>query len=287
MNSRPRMLLVGGLDPSVGAGVLLDAFVAARLGFQPVVVTTVVTAQDSAEWYGSQVVGEEAVRGQLRAAAADGSLAGVKIGALGSTANARVIAEALRAWHPPAVVVDPVIESSSGGALADRAAVDELFPLADVVTPNAAEALLLAGTGPDVGAAAALLAERRRGDVLVTGLPADAGHAADLLVAPDGTSTTLVHECLEGIGDPRGTGCMFSTALACRLAGAVEGGEARSRPKDAVQLAQQDLVALLRSVARIGRGRLQVDLAAALLTAPPQVLDQCHQQATSSAEASR
>ncbi len=252
----PRAILIGGLDPSAGAGILLDAFIAAKLGVQPAVVATVVTAQNSAEWLGAEAVSASLVELQLAALAAEGDAVCVKIGALGSAENVEAVASFLRSpERSSAVVLDPVIASTSGGTLAQPVVVEamrnDLFGLVDIVTPNATEVMLLAPGSASPAEAAASLASACGCAVLVTGLPHAERGAMDLLVTAD-RSVPLPHRILSAVGDPRGTGCMLATSLACRLVG--------SDHVSAVAAAQDDVLALLPFACEVGVGRLQLHL---------------------------
>lgn len=252
-----RALLIGGLDPSAGAGIVLDAFVVARLGFAPAVVATVVTAQNSAEFLGSQCVAPELLRLQLRAIAADGEIDCVKIGAVGSVANAREIARFLAETDTGPAVFDPVLASSSGGALVDGGAEElaGLMRVCDVVTPNAAEAASLSGRDIDTLARAIEAAEelsRRLGTaVLITGVRC--GESAADVLAVEGSAEAIAHATIPEAGDPRGTGCAFSSAIAARMC-------ASASVAEAVRAAQSDLLCLVSQVVALGKGRCQIDL---------------------------
>lgn len=255
----PRALLIGGLDPTGGAGLLLDAFVAARSGMQPAVAVTTITAQDSTRWRAATPVDAAFLTAQLDALASEGPVVCVKVGAIGTAANATAVAEFLRRVRPPAVVLDPVLASSSGGTLAVAETIDAmrtgLFALVEVITPNADEACALVPAAADSTEAAAVLATAHGCRVLVTGLPDAPGFTADLLVAPDGTASRRTHPYIAEVGDVRGTGCMLSTVLACHLATAAS-------PEAAVAAAHSDLLGLLQHSRQVGRGRMQIDFAA-------------------------
>lgn len=252
-----RALAIGGLDPSAGAGVLLDAFVMARLGHQPAAVAATVTAQNSAEFLGQWPVAPEALVAQLEAIAAEGPLACAKIGAIGSAENAQALAEWLVSAEIPVIVFDPVLLSSSGGELLGGPldAVDAIARIATAVTPNAEEACRLAPSASSAEQAATVLAERWGCDVVVTGLPGrDAAHAVDLAVSAGGAARPVEHDLVPGVGDVRGTGCMLASALACALADGLA-------LRDALASAQATVRGLLGEARPIGRGRWQVDLA--------------------------
>lgn len=74
----------------------------------------------------------------------------LKIGALGSGAIVEAVAEELKQHMLPPVVLDPVLESSSGYTLLETEAIQtlvkSLFPLATLITPNIPEAQRLLGS---------------------------------------------------------------------------------------------------------------------------------------------
>lgn len=256
----PRALIVAGLDPSAGAGLLLDAIVFAWRGYAPSAVATTLTAQNSASFHRAVAVEPDLIADQIEALLAEGPFACVKVGAVGSAENARLLGALLGTLASP-VVVDPVLSSSSGGDLvggADVAALDALCSAATVVTPNAEEATRLAGAGDPLDPAAVrragrVLARRWRTTVLVTGVSgASAPEAVDMLCAEDSTEP-LAHALVPGLGDVRGTGCMHSSSLAADLGAGLA-------VRDAATSAQREVADLLRSAARLGSGRMQIDL---------------------------
>jgi hydroxymethylpyrimidine/phosphomethylpyrimidine kinase len=283
-SASPRALVIGGFDPSAGAGVLLDAAVVARLGFQPAAAITTVTAQNSAEFVGSWPVEREVLLAQLGALAAEGPFACAKVGAIGSARLAMALASWLADAGIPYVVVDPVLASSSGGELMDgsTAAIDAVASVATVVTPNADETCALwdgctqmaravglepgpslksqvASTVgmPSVFAASAgrALANRWECAVAITGLPSGAPDVAiDVLVEPEAEPESMRHPLVPGVGDVRGTGCMLASSLACHLALGLSA-------RDALASAHADVHELLGEARAIGAGSWQVDLA--------------------------
>jgi hydroxymethylpyrimidine/phosphomethylpyrimidine kinase len=209
-----RVLLLGGIDPSGGAGLTLDACVVAELGAHPLPVPVVLTAQNRHGFRAAFPVPEPHWRAAFDAACADGALHAVKIGLLGNAATATAVAAALAplASQVP-IVVDPVLSATAGGftAAADLAAAyrEHLAPLAALLTPNLPElATLYAG---DLAAAL-----RRTPAVLVKGGHGGGGDATDLLVTREGEQRFSRPRL--PIGPVRGTGCALAAALAARLA---------------------------------------------------------------------
>lgn len=259
----PHALAVGGLDPSAGAGVLLDAIVFSRLGFAPSTTVTALTAQNSRDFLGMWPVESAALAAQLDAVAADGPFACVKVGALGSAAAARALASWLKRETPPVVVVDPVTASSSGGSLFDSesTAAEAVMSLATVITPNAEEAAQMSGvlvrSVEDAASAAGVLGTRLGCAVLVTGLRCGAEGVASDVLWGGGEVSELRHSLVPGVGDVRGTGCMLATALCAHLASGLP-------TREATQAAHDTTHELLRFARLLGGGRRQVDLGSLL-----------------------
>lgn len=221
----PILLTVAGSDCSGGAGIQADMKTACALGVYAASVVTAVTSQDSRGFFCSHVMPPHVVDEQLRTVLADLRPGVVKVGMLGSEGNVRTVARALRESCRAPVVVDPVLGSTSGGRMLDAggvgAMVDELFPLATLVTPNAPEAEALSGcrvrSVEEARFAARRLLACGAGAALVTGghLPGD--DITDVLCMADGTEAGFVSPRV-ATRNLHGTGCTLSSAIACMLA---------------------------------------------------------------------
>ena len=147
----------------------------------------------------------------------------IKTGALGSAAVVRAIAALLVEVAAP-LVVDPVLNATSGAALLDdeglAAMREALFPRAALITPNAVEAGRLLGravqTRSDaIAAASELLARCGAGAVLVKG-----GHLSDGVadVLAHGAGVTVFEGARIDTSAGHGTGCALASCIASRLA---------------------------------------------------------------------
>jgi hydroxymethylpyrimidine/phosphomethylpyrimidine kinase len=218
--SHPGIVLVGGLDPGVGAGVLRDLLTAVELGAHAAVVATGVTEQDSTSVTSVESRDANRVGRSLAAALTRMRQPSVKIGMVSSAAIARAIAEALSVFAGP-VVYDPVLRASSGGSLyeGDRESVLALAKSALLLTPNLGEAAWLLGRPVETLADAQAAAR----DLVGLGVPAVlvkgghlAGDATDVL-ARGVAQRIFVHPRIAG-PSPRGTGCALATAIGVGLA---------------------------------------------------------------------
>ncbi len=164
---------------------------------------------------------------------------------LGSAEIARVVAETLaaRAAGIP-LVVDPVMVSTSGAALADDGAIEilksALIPLATLVTPNIPEAEALCGfplSAPDdlMRAGERLLSLGARA-VLLKGGHGGADTVSDFLFTP-GESPRVYIAKRVATRHTHGTGCTLATAIACGLGQDMPLGDAIQRAHDFVQAA--------------------------------------------------
>ncbi|WP_313074298.1 bifunctional hydroxymethylpyrimidine kinase/phosphomethylpyrimidine kinase [Melaminivora sp.] len=220
-----RVLSIAGSDSGGGAGIQADLKTFAALGCYGMTAITAITAQNTRGVAAIHGVPPGMLRAQIDAVAGDIGVDAVKIGMLHSPEVVAEVAAAIRRHGLPHVVLDPVMVATSGDRLIAEETVDalvrELFPLAEVVTPNLDEAGWLLGRNIDSeaqlgDAADALLALGARAALVKGGhLPGD--RVVDLLACRPGE-----HERLEAarIATPNGhgTGCTLSSAIAAHLA---------------------------------------------------------------------
>jgi hydroxymethylpyrimidine/phosphomethylpyrimidine kinase len=251
----PVVLTIAGFDPSSGAGITADIKTIASHGCYGVACITALTVQSTAGVRRVEGVDAGLVAETLAELASDVEIAAVHIGMLGSGKVVRAVADFLAGKKMPNVVLDPILESSSGTDLIDAAGtrllIDELLPLATVVTPNVDEASALTGlpvTDPDqMRAAARKLHEMGAVAVVVTG-----GHlekAIDLLsfTGSRGVEQELFKSARLRSNSTHGTGCAFATSIACHLA------MGRGLP-EAVLLAKAYVAAAIGNAHPLGHG---------------------------------
>ena len=229
----PNILSIAGADPSGGAGIQADLKSIAACGGYGMAAITALTAQNTRGVTGVHIPPAEFLTQQLETVSADVRIDAVKIGML---ATAEVI-EATTSWlgaRPgTAVVVDPVLISTSGDRLLEHdaeAALRRLLPLADVLTPNIAELAVLLGEPAstrweDVVDQATRLAERYSVLVLAKGGHLSGHRCPDALVGPDGVLAAVEGARID-TPNTHGTGCSLSAALATLWAGCGDWGDA-------------------------------------------------------------
>ena len=243
MTPMARVLVVAGLDPSGGAGLVADLEGLSAVGAAGWTVAAALTAQGPAGVKGWSPVPADLLLAQIDAllegdgVGEEARPGAVKTGMLGTAGLAAALAKRLSAPDLARVplVADPVLLSTSGtllldtGGLSVSEALEPLLERARLATPNLPE--LAALTGLDVSTDAAAVKAARQlpaRAVLVKGGHRE-GTPVDLLV--EGRKVTR----LEGIrrpGTARGTGCRLAAAIAGLLAHgaaldeAVRGGRA-------------------------------------------------------------
>lgn len=149
MTQPAKVLSIGGTDPCGAFGLYADLKTFTALGAHGMGVVTVVTAQNSVGWYGAEFMRPELIAQQLDAVLNDYGPAAVKTGFLGRVEVIKVVAQKLREYAVPQIVVDTVLVNNSGrpmfGDDVTAAYLEHLLPLATLITPNVWEAAVLLG----------------------------------------------------------------------------------------------------------------------------------------------
>ncbi|KAK4789076.1 hypothetical protein SAY86_020395 [Trapa natans] len=222
----PHVLTVAGSDSGGGAGIQADLKACAARGVYCSTVITAVTAQNTVGVQGVSLVSEEFVAEQLKSVLSDMHVDVVKTGMLPSVGIVKVLLHSLNEFPNLALVVDPVMVSTSGDVLAGPSIIDvfreELLPRADILTPNLCEASTLLGgkqikTVGDMYQAAKLLHDMGPRNVLVKGgdLP-DSFDAVDVLF--DGEEFYELRAARVKTCNTHGTGCTLASCIAAELA---------------------------------------------------------------------
>ena len=223
-----RVLSIAGSDSGGGAGIQADLKTFSALGCYGMTAITAITVQNTLGVTGIHGIPLETVRGQIDAVVEDIGTDAVKIGMLATPEVVRVVADAIRRHGLRNVVLDPVMVATSGDRLiapeTARVLVEELFPLASVITPNLDEAALLLGR--NIAGIADL--DRAVADLLALGAPAallKGGHlSGELVVDVLGQSGQGADQYLRlqsariATHNGHGTGCTLSSAIAAFLA---------------------------------------------------------------------
>lgn len=217
------VLTIAGSDSSGGAGIQADIKTISAHGLFAMSAITALTAQNTTGVYGISNVTPEFLTNQLDCIFTDIFPDAVKIGMVSETPLIKAIAAALKKYKPQNIVLDPVMVSTSGSRLmsedASKALINELLPLADIITPNLSEAEVLSGVAitdrEEAEKAAEIISEFFNGAVLIKG-----GHSiggADDLLFCNNQMEWIEGERIEN-PNTHGTGCTLSSAIASNLA---------------------------------------------------------------------
>ena len=234
----PVILTIAGFDPSSGAGITADVKTIAAHGCYGVACITALTVQSTSGVRRVEPVDPALIRATLEELDADLDIAAVHIGMLGSAKVVKAVSDFLeaadktgntsskrRTAHLSNIVLDPILKSSSGADLLDSAGtrllIERLIPLADVITPNTAEASALTALRVNdldtMREAAAKLHQMGAAAVVITG--GDLEKAIDLLSyrSSKGTQQEVFKAERQRSTSTHGTGCAFATSMACHL----------------------------------------------------------------------
>ena len=223
----PRVLTIAGSDSGGGAGIQADLKTFAAHGTYGLSVLTAVTAQNTRAVTAVGALDPDLIEAQIDAVFDDIGVDAVKIGMLGNAHIIRAVGRGLRRFRPTKVVLDPVMVAKTGDPLLEDEAcdalVEELLPLATVVTPNLPEARRLTGLPSGSEEERLQLARHlsRRGPaVLVKGGHGEGDEVVDLLL--DGDQVHRYSHPRVQTRSTHGTGCTLSSAIAARLASGEE-----------------------------------------------------------------
>lgn len=262
---QPVMLSIAGFDPSSGAGITADVKTAVAHGCYAVTCVTNLTVQNTLGVRRTEPVLGEVVAESLYELAQDFAISAVRIGMLGTGEVAEAVAGFLETTKLPNVVLDPIIRSSSGAELLDGRGLEvlkkRLLPLADLVTPNMAEAAALTDVNVEslveMRAAGRKLLSLGARNVVVTGGHLAGGRAVDLLLwRPEAGGEVFEEELAADriqSNATHGTGCAFATSIACHLS------RGFGMP-DAVSGAKNFVMAAIENAEALGHGKGPMEL---------------------------
>ncbi len=238
-DNKKAVLLIGGIDPTGGAGLVRDAIMVQKAGCHPLCVPTCLAVQNNSEYVMTQGVAPEVVEMSLSLLIKEiANIGAIKIGMVPRVEHARVIAKFVKQTGLKTIVDMPLI-SSTGAFLSDIENIEEVCVLlltdCYLYTPNKPECEMLGG-------AREILSNS------VTNILVKGGHDESNPEWADDTLITLE----ERIGDDykykqvklrskridtdgmdvRGTGCSLASAIAAYTAKDFELKEAILKAKE-------------------------------------------------------
>jgi hydroxymethylpyrimidine/phosphomethylpyrimidine kinase len=244
------ILSIGGSDPSSGAGIQSDILAASALGANCFSIITAITAQNSSDFSHVEPVSKKSIGAQIDSVFSDFDVNVITIGMVYNSKIIQKIYSKLKNKKIP-IIVDPLIQSTTGGLLLKKSALDSLKKLVSIsyiITPNVREAEALSGVKiskyADLGKAAKILNSLGAKNVVITGHPFVRNKISDF-VYKNGRHYSISGKKIPGIN--HGSGCNFAIALAYCTA-------KKRTIKDSVTFAKQFAYDAIRSSKHLGRG---------------------------------
>ena len=251
------VLTIAGSDSGGGAGIQADIKTISSLGGFATSAITAVTVQNTLGVSAIHDIPCDIVAGQIEAVLSDFSVKAIKIGMINQADLVEVIAHAIKKHCVEHVVLDPVMVATSGDKLMQNSTVEklkkDLFPLAEIITPNLYEAGILLNKEiasiEEMKIAAKELCIAGCQSVLVKGGHLDKEDMTDVLYHAEEDRFYIFSARQIQTKNLHGTGCTLSSAIATFLAL----GHSLSQ---AVQLAKDYITAAIKAGKdrKIGRG---------------------------------
>ena len=263
-------LTIAGLDPSGGAGVVADIKTFSAFGCFAAAAVTSITFQNTNGVFGAVSQTADVVRSQVAPVLQDFEVAALKTGMLPTREIIEEVARIVKGNNLKNFVVDPVVRSTSGFDLIDDEAlcalIEQLFPLADVITPNIPEAERIARmkieSAEDIEKAARIMQSQGAKNVLIKGghlfqvksekgkVKSEKRIARDFLFVGDELQifeaefidTTATH----------GTGCTLAAAITANLANG-------KNLIEAVEISKRFVTEAIRTAPNIGGGHSPIN----------------------------
>ncbi len=224
--NNPVVWTIAGSDSSGGAGIQADLRTFQSLRVHGCSVITAVTAQNSTGIEDICYVPAHQITSQISALEKDLYPSVIKLGMLGNISNIDTISKFLKRFAGK-IILDPLLRSTSGVELFSSdtkeyiVSLKQVFPLADLVTPNLNEAEIILNqriqSYQDLQEAAHKLLALGAKSVLLKG-----GHFSDTQFSQDywtnGTESFWLCTQRALAKNYRGTGCLLSSAITALLA---------------------------------------------------------------------
>ena len=143
INQKKIVLIIGGHDPSGGAGIQADIESVTHAGCQATSIITSLTAQNTQRVSDIIPQDSDSFQKQIRLIFEDMKIDACKIGMLGDPKLIEIISNELSDKKFP-IVFDPIINAASGKLFADdtirEKMISLLTPITTILTPNSVEA---------------------------------------------------------------------------------------------------------------------------------------------------
>lgn len=255
INSFPQTLTIAGSDSGGGAGMEADLKTMQMRHVFGTTVLVAITAQNTIGVQKAVPLSPDIIDSQFKSIADDFKIRACKTGMLADSMRVHTVAENLKKYDFGPLVVDPVMVAKGGAPLlredAVKTVIDELLPLAYLVTPNLPEAEKLAGmkitTEDEMVTAAKKIQQLGPQNVLVKG-----GHllqdsqASDFTLLQNGDHFWMNSERIH-TKRTHGTGDTISSCIVAELA------KGRTL-EEAIRIAKHYVTATIIHTIQVGHG---------------------------------
>lgn len=254
MEYKGKALTIAGSDSGGGAGIQADLKTFQAFGIFGACAITSVTAQNTLGVRSIHDVPSRVVADQIDVVMEDIQPDSAKTGMLSNQKIVKVVVGRVKKHNINNLVVDPVMVAKSGAPLLTEDArdtlVEELLPVAFLVSPNVQEAQIISGVKikniEDAKEAAHLIHARGAKFVLLKGGHLPGERAVDILF--DGERYRYYSSPKFDTKNTHGTGCTFSSAITAGLA-------KKMSVDHSVQMAKDYITrAIKQAPSRIGKG---------------------------------
>lgn len=248
-------LTIAGSDNSGGAGIQADLKVFSAFNVYGMSVLTSLTAQNTEGVKEIYTIPVNFVYTQIKTIAEDIRIDAAKTGMLAEREIVKVVADSVKNFYIPNLVVDTVFKSKNNKNLLSENAIEtfisELLPLATVIMPNVPEAKVIADMEiknlDDMKKAARKIQKINKQYVVLKGghLPFE-DKTVDIVF--DGRDFLLLEYPLVKTKNTHGTGCTYSAAVAANLAKGFS-------PIKSIRIAKAYLHGAIENSLNIGKGK--------------------------------
>jgi len=245
------ILSIGGSDPSSGAGIQSDVKAFAEFGVYGLTVITAVTGQNTSSFGMIEPVSKKILKNQIESVFTDFKIDGIKIGMVFNSEIIKTLHQQIKKLKIP-IVVDPVIKSTTGGALIERNAVEDykkyIIPLATIITPNRFEAEILTKTKVNskntIKKIAKNIQKMGATNVVITGIEGKNKKIIDFVLEKN-TEYIISEDKINSTN--HGSGCNYSAAMIFAISN-------KKTIRESVKFAKEIGYNSIKNAKKVGRG---------------------------------
>ncbi|MFB5621168.1 MAG: bifunctional hydroxymethylpyrimidine kinase/phosphomethylpyrimidine kinase [Nitrosopumilus sp.] len=245
------LLTIGGSDPSSGAGIQSDIKAFAEFDAYGLTVITAITGQNTTSFGMIEPVSQKILQNQLESIIEDFKIDGIKIGMVYNSQIIKTLYKQLKKLKIP-IVVDPVLKSTTGGALIERTAIVDfqkyIVPLATVITPNKFEAEILSkvkiNSKSNMEKSAKIIQRMGAKNVVITGIEGENNKVLDFVLEKN-TKYTISGEKIANIN--HGSGGNYAASMICAIS-------ANKTIRESARFAKEFTYNSIKNAKKIGKG---------------------------------